>query len=169
MRAAYYRVLCPLYVRRIGAGTQFFGPIRLGRPFSNVTIGSHNMMGYGVFMQTGRASSISIGDHCSINSFCHLVAGERIVIGNNVAIAELVSIRDQEHRFHPDHGVRGQGFDVAPIMIEDNVWIGRGVYIGPGSHIRRGSIVGANSVVRGEFPPNVLIAGAPAVVKKELD
>ena len=64
--------------------------------------------------------------------------------------------------------MRNQGFETAPVIIEDNVWIGRGVYVGPGSHIRAGSIVGANSVVGGEFPPGVLIAGAPAEVKRSL-
>lgn len=167
-RAAYYRGLSPLYFRKVGRGSLFFGALRLGRPFARIWIGENNMIGHGVFMQTGRTSEIRIGSNCSVNSFCHLVAAAAITIGDNVAIGELVSIRDQEHRFHPDMGVREQGFDVAPIVIEDNVWIGRGVYIGPGSHIRRGSIVGANSVVRGEFPPNVLIAGTPAVVKKVL-
>jgi acetyltransferase-like isoleucine patch superfamily enzyme len=168
LRGIFYRLSAPLHFRRVGAGSLFYGSVKLARPFSRIDIGANNMIGHRVFMQTGGASEIRIGNNCSVNSFCHLVAGASITIGDNVAIAEFVSIRDQEHRFHPDTGVRGQGFDISPVVIEENVWIGRGVYIGPGSHIRRGSIVGANSVVRGEFPPNVLIAGAPASVKKSL-
>lgn len=168
LRGLLYRLSCPLYFRHVGEGAVFYGRVRFSRPFSRIHIGPDCMVGHAVFMQTGQKSEIRIGAHASINSYCHLVAGASITIGDNVAIAEFVSIRDQEHRFHPDHGVRGQGFDMAPIVIEDNVWIGRGVYIGPGSRVRRGSIVGANSVVRGEFPPNVLIAGTPAVVKKVL-
>ncbi|WP_352979473.1 acyltransferase [Mesorhizobium sp. M1378] len=124
------------------------------------------MIGHGLFLQVGRASEVVIGDDTSINTGCHIVASETIKIGNNVAIGEYVSIRDQEHRFTPKTGVRGQGFNVGPIIIGDNVWIGRGVYIGPGSKIGSGTIIGANSVVRGNFPPGVLIAGAPAKVRR---
>ncbi len=126
------------------------------------------MIGDSVFFQTGKHSFISIGDNSSVNTGCHIVASEAIAIGDNVAIAEYVSIRDQEHKLHANSGVSSAGYKVAPVTIESNVWIGRGSYIGPGTVIRSGSIVGANSVVKGEFPPNVLIAGAPAKVKKVL-
>lgn len=97
-----------------------------------------------------------------------MVATEAITIGDHVAIAEYVTIRDQEHRFRPGYGVRGQGYNSAPVTVGDNCWIGRGVYIGPGTTIGKNSIVGANSVVRGTFPDGVLIAGTPAVIKKVL-
>lgn len=126
------------------------------------------MIGHDVYFQTGRASTIMIGDRASLNTGCHLVASVSITIGDNVAVGEYVSIRDQEHRFTPETGVRGQGFHVAPVTIGDNTWIGRGVYIGPGTQIGNGSIVAANSVVRGAFPPNVLIAGAPATIRRRI-
>lgn len=160
---------CPLFYKRIGAGATFHGRVRLPLPFRNVTIGAGCMVGDAVFFQTGRRSHILIGDNCSINSGCHLVASERISIGDNVAIAEYVSIRDSEHGFSIETGVRGQPMNVSPISIAANVWIGRGAYIGPGVTISSGTIVGANSVVKaGVYPPNVLIAGTPAVIKKSL-
>jgi acetyltransferase-like isoleucine patch superfamily enzyme len=97
-----------------------------------------------------------------------LVACESITIGSNTAIGEYVSIRDQEHRFAPGHGVRGQGFRIAPVTIGENAWIGRGVFIGPGTRIGANSIVAANSVVHGVFPDGVLLAGAPAKIKKTI-
>jgi acetyltransferase-like isoleucine patch superfamily enzyme len=163
------RMTCPLFFNRIGRATSFHGHVRLPLPFRNVYIGDDCMIGDSAFFHTGRLSHITIGNNCSINSGCHLVASQSIVIGNNVAIAEYVSIRDQEHMFCVETGVRGQGFYVSPITIGDNVWIGRGVYIGPGVTIAPGSIIGANSVVRpGIYPAGVLIAGAPAMVKKRL-
>lgn len=168
LRALWYRVTAPIFVRQLGRGSRCFGRFRLARPFSNIRIGARAMIGEGVFWQVAQNASVVIGDDSDINRNSVVVASESITIGNNVAIAEMVSIRDCEHLFDVDHGVREQGYRIAPIVIEDNVWIGRGVYIGPGTHIRRGSIVGANSVVRGEFPAGVLIAGAPATVKKHL-
>ncbi|MEP5151427.1 acyltransferase, partial [Planktotalea sp.] len=91
-----------------------------------------------------------------------------IKIGDRVAIGEQVSIRDQQHIHTIGKGVRDQGFEVAPVMIGANTWIGRGVFIGPGTRIGKDCIVAANSVVHGEFPDGVLIAGAPAKVRKSL-
>jgi acetyltransferase-like isoleucine patch superfamily enzyme len=137
-------------------------------PLRQIWIGRDCMIGHDVFFQTGRRSVIKLGDRVSVNSGCHIVASQAITIGNNVAIGEYVSIRDQEHRHTPQTGVRNQGFMVEPVVIEDNCWIGRGVYIGPGTHVGHGSIVAANSVLRGKYPAGSLLAGAPAVVKRTL-
>ncbi|MEM9153696.1 MAG: acyltransferase [Cyanobacteria bacterium P01_F01_bin.33] len=126
------------------------------------------MIGHDVFFQTGRHSKIKVGSHVSLNTGCHVIASQEIEIGDNVAIGEYVSIRDQEHNFTPASGVRGQGFRTARIEIGDNVWIGRGVYIGPGTSIGEGSIIAANSVVSGVFPPNALVAGAPATIRRRI-
>jgi acetyltransferase-like isoleucine patch superfamily enzyme len=168
LKGALLRQLSPLFFQSIGQGTQFTGRVRLPLPFCAIHIGARCMIGHDVYFQTGRTSEILVGDDTSLNTGCHLIASECITIGRNVAIGEYVSIRDQEHRFAPRSGVRGKGFRVSPVTIEDNVWIGRGAYIGPGTHIRSGSIVGANSVVGGDFPPNVLIAGAPATIRRSI-
>lgn len=166
IRGAIYRMVGPLLFRSLGAGAQIFGSLDILRWFQDIRIGRNAMLGRGTFWQVG--ATFRAGDHFSINRYSVVVANVGVSIGHNVAIGEFVSIRDQEHLFDPECGVRGMGFAGAPIVIEDNCWIGRGAYVGPGTHIRRGSIVAANSVVRGEFPPGSLIAGAPAIVKKTL-
>lgn len=162
------RLVSPLYFERLGPRAQFTGRVRLPMPFRKIRIGRDAMIGHDVFFQTGRHSRITIGDGVSLNTGCHIVASESIVIGDGVAVGEYVSIRDQDHRFTPETGVRGQGFRIEPVVIGDNVWIGRGVHIGPGTKIGAGSIVAANSVVRGKFPPGVLLAGAPATIRRRI-
>lgn len=166
LKGTILRSVCPLFFEKIGAGTMFTGRIRLPAPLRKVSIGRRCMIGHDVYFQTSRSSSITLGDEVSVNTGSHLVAHREITIGQNTAIGEYVSIRDQEHLHTPETGVRGQGFTSDPVAIGDNCWIGRGVLIRPGTRIGAGSIVAANSVVCGRFPDNVLIAGAPAVIKR---
>lgn len=168
IKGALIRLSCPLFFRKVGKGTMFSGRIRLPMPRRNIVIGQRAMIGHDVFFQTGRASRIVIGDNVSLNTGTHVVAGEHVIIGDNVAVGEYVSIRDQDHNFTPESGVRGQGFHVAGITIGRNCWIGRGVHISPGVTLGDGCLVAANSVVRDSFPPNTLIAGAPAKAKRKI-
>ncbi|WP_280643561.1 DapH/DapD/GlmU-related protein, partial [Buttiauxella noackiae] len=56
--------------------------------------------------------------------------------------------------------------NISETIIGDYCFIGAGVKILAGSSLGTQCIVGANSVVRGEFPPYCVIAGAPARVIK---
>lgn len=169
VRGGLYRLTAGLWFKRLGKRARIAGKQTMHRPFMPISIGDGVMLGHNMFWQVSRSTPVTIGHRFSMNSGGLVVISSGLTIGDNVAIGEYVSIRDSEHNFDPDHGVRDQGFAEAPIVIEDNCWIGRGAYIGPGSHIRRGSIVAAHSVVRGNFPEASLIAGAPAVVKKSLE
>ena len=55
-----------------------------------------------------------------------------------------------------------------PVTIGDNCWIGGGVTILPGVTLGDNVVVGAASVVTKSFPSNVVIAGNPAKVIREL-
>lgn len=57
----------------------------------------------------------------------------------------------------------------APIVIEDNVWIGANATILKGVTIGRNSLIGAGSVVVKSIPENVIAAGNPCRVIKSLD
>lgn len=118
--------------------------------------------------------------------------GSRIIIGNNVGISgstinatTSVSIGDNtiigsgclitdtdshpilaEHRLLQYGGA--QYTRHAPIVIEDNVFIGARSIIMKGVHIGNGSVVGAGSVVTKDVPANVIVAGNPAKIIKYL-
>ena len=57
----------------------------------------------------------------------------------------------------------------APIVIEDNVWIGANVAIMPGVTIGKHSVVAAGSVVTTDVPPDSVVAGVPAKVVRTLN
>jgi acetyltransferase-like isoleucine patch superfamily enzyme len=50
------------------------------------------------------------------------------------------------------------------ITIENGVFIGHGAIILPGAYLSEGCVVGANSVVKGRFESDTIIAGVPAKV-----
>lgn len=165
-RLIYYNLRAFIWHRAAPWSTIIFGRLTFSHLPCRVSLGRRCRLGDGVFLSTARDALISLGDDVSINAGCLLVASQAVTIGSNTAIGEYVSIRDQAHCFAPGEGVRGQGFTVAPVEIGENVWIGRGVFIGPGTRIGADSIVAANSVVHGVFPAGVLLAGAPAKIKR---
>ncbi len=53
-------------------------------------------------------------------------------------------------------------------MINDGCWIGAGSRILGGVNVGAGSVVAAGSVVVRDVPASVLVAGVPAIFKKQL-
>ena len=62
----------------------------------------------------------------------------------------------------PDIPLRLQGIELAPIVIEEDAWIGNNSYVGPGVTIGRGAIVAANSMVTKDVPAWTIVGGVPA-------
>lgn len=91
-----------------------------------------------------------------------------IYIGNSVAIGPNVQLLTPIHPLEVD--IRLAGWESAkPIWIEDNVWIGGGAIIMPGVRVGMNSVVGAGAVVTKDVPANVVVAGNPARIIKEID
>jgi acetyltransferase-like isoleucine patch superfamily enzyme len=112
-----------------------------------------------------------------INNGLNMSCFNQITIGNDVAIAENVTFRDSDDHYIETYcNVTGQddrdphidrkNLDSAPISIGDNVWIGMNVMVLKGVTIGDGAVIAAGSVVNRDVPPNTLVAGIPARVKK---
>lgn len=95
-----------------------------------------------------------------ITSDSKIICRKKITIGMGVIISWNVFISDSSN-----HSICGS-IRIADVFIGDNVWISEGVSVGPGSIVGSGSIIGSKSFVSGVFPDNTLIAGCPAVIKK---
>lgn len=115
------------------------------------------------FYEFGR---INIGNNVFVNAGCVFLDNAPISIGANSLIGPNVTLTTASHAVDPEY--RNEQVVSAPITIGENVWLGAGVVVLPGVSIGDNSVVAANSVVRSDVPPNVLIAGVPAVVKREL-
>ncbi|MEA5575978.1 acyltransferase [Anabaena sp. UHCC 0451] len=118
-------------------------------------------IGRGVKLSVGDSAYLSIGSNSYITDSSRIAAQNSITIGKNCAISFGVTIIDDD----------GHGFGLppysAPIVIEDNVWIGCNVTILKGVTIGEGSVVAAGAVVNKSCPPHSLIGGVPAQIIKE--
>lgn len=111
--------------------------------------------------------NIFIRNNFFANFDCVILDCNRIVIGNNVLFGPRVGLYAGNHAIHPEDRVAG-GCYSKPITIGDNVWVGAGVHIMGGVTIGRNSIIGAGSVVTKDIPENVIAAGLPCRMIREI-
>ena len=103
-----------------------------------------------------------IGDHCSIPTDASLPNASLIQIGNNVRFSNQVSLLTYEGSIAMLNRAYGKRLDrVGPIVIRDNVFIGRGATIKYGVTLGPNVVVGTHSVVTKSFS-NAVVAGNPA-------
>ena len=111
-------------------------------------------------------AKLVIGDNVGISSTA-LIAHNSITIGNNVKIGGGVCIYDTDfHSINPkirlNNALDLQSKNKAPVLIEDNVFIGAHSTILKGVTIGENSVIGACAVVTKNIPPNEIWAGNPA-------
>lgn len=112
-----------------------------------VTIARGASVWFGAVLR-GDLGEIQLGEGCVVEDNCVIHAGT--TFGKNVLVGHSAVIEQSQ--------------------LADGVLIGSGSLLFEGVEIGAGSMVAAGSVVRGpvQIPPGVLVAGAPATVKKEL-
>jgi acetyltransferase-like isoleucine patch superfamily enzyme len=99
-------------------------------------------------------ATLIIGSDVCLRRFTTIEVMERVVIGNDTLIAEMVTIRDHEHKVIPGALYRRSGFTIAPVEIGKNVWLGNKVTVTSGTRIGDNAIIGANAVVTHDIPDN---------------
>ena len=121
-----------------------------------------------VYVEPGAA--LTIGNNVGMSS-TRLWIHESARIGNNVKIGGCVLITDTDA--HPmDYMVRrssNEGTKSAPVVIEDDVWVGAHCIILKGVTIGARSVIGAGSVVTKSIPADCVAAGNPCKVIKSLN
>jgi len=139
-------------------------------PFSRLRINYYNMKGCRIHRMSSISPNVRIRGKFEMNEGSSLaqncsISGESagVFIGKQVMIAPNVVIVAFNHGFEdPYVPMVKQGNSEAPVIIEDNVWIGSNCTIGKGVRIGTGSIVAANSYVNNDIPPFHIFGGVPA-------
>lgn len=118
-----------------------------------------------------------IGNNCEIGDNVHIVACEKVTIGDNCLMASKIFISDTSHGDYSSTS-KDSSPSIPPnkrllytksVKIGNNVWIGENVCILLGVTIGDGCIIGANSVVNKDIIKNCIAVGSPAKVVKVYD
>lgn len=118
----------------------------------NVEIGENSSIWFGAILR-GDINLIKVGSRTSIQDNCvvHVDRDKPVIVGDDVTVG---------------HGAILHGCNIGNCVL-----VGMGAKVLDGAKVGDGSIIAAGSVVREgqEIPSGVLVAGIPAVVKRELD
>ncbi len=128
-------------------------------------LGARLRIGAGASME--ERSIVTIGDRCQIAPDVVINPTEPVVIGDEVGISAQVAIFT--HGYHAGHPVRaGHGASFSGVRVGNGVWLGLRAVLLPGVSVGAGTVVAASATVNRSLPPEVLAAGVPAVVKRQL-
>ncbi|MBN7274796.1 sugar O-acetyltransferase [Ligilactobacillus pobuzihii] len=111
--------------------------------------------------------NIHVGKSFYANYDCVMLDGAPIIIGDHVLFGPKVGLYTSNHLFDSKERVAG-GCCAKPIYIGNNCWLGANVIVLPGISIKNNTIIGAGSVVTHDIPENVIAAGNPCKVIREI-
>jgi len=160
---------------RLGKGCSFVGHPRFVRhPNSYIEIGpdcrfnsskDSTVLGVNhpcIISTSKEGAEIMIGRNCGFTGVS-IGCAKKIIIGQNVRCGNNTMIMDTDwHWNDPRTGPN------APVVIADNVWLGINVTVMKGVTIGKNTVVAAGSIVTKSLPANVVAAGMPAKVIREL-
>lgn len=149
----------------LGEGVLIEGLSRRGVQLgAGVSIGANTIiMPTSVMRALGEGCSI--GANSGIGQYSFIGCGAGVEIGQNVIMGQYVSFHTENHLYADlDRPIIAQGVRRAPVVIEDDVWVGVKATFLSGARVGRGAIVAAGAVVRGDVPPYSIVGGVPAKV-----
>ena len=154
------RVINPRYIDVQGSG------VRLGRDVHMMATLDRPIR-LTSFPQPERMGDIEIGDYTIVLPGVRIASALSIKIGKNCMFANNAYVSDAD--WHDVYDRTEAPGAVAPVVLEDNVWIGDSAIVCKGVTIGENSVIGAGAVVSRDIPKNSIAVGNPAVPVKELD
>ena len=180
-KSNYFKLFMKLNKVKFGKNLNLYGiPVIFKKKGSQLSMGENctikssflsNLVGLSqrtIIVSRTEEAKINIGNNVGISG-ATIYARKSISIGDNTLIGGNVKIFDND--FHPIE-VEARNIDdkdaigTREVVIGKDCFIGCNVLILKGTKIGNGSVVGAGSVVCGEFPGGVVIAGNPAKIIK---
>lgn len=118
-----------------------------------------------VNLLVGKEAQLLMGKGVFLNNYCSINCLEKIEIGEQTLLGEGVKLYDHNHQHskEPDFIVHHQQFNIAPIKIGKNCWLGSNVMVLKGVTIGDNVIVGAGVLVFEDIEENSVV-----MLKQEL-
>jgi acetyltransferase-like isoleucine patch superfamily enzyme len=108
----------------------------------------------------------TFGEKVFINQGCFFLDFGGITIGDRVMIGPRVTLTTGGHPVEDED--RYDFLTRAPIVIEDDVWIGASAALCPGVTIGRGSVVGAGAVIAKDVQPMSVVTSSSQVRRRRI-
>ncbi len=157
---SHYTIMKPWYVHISG------GNITIGRCFT--AIGEPgNRVEIGVWGRAESEGRVTIGEACLMSPGSRISASDEITLGDGVMLANGAYITDSDWHTIYDRMVRAE--PPTPVHIGNNVWLGDHATVLKGVTVGDNSVIASRAVVTNDVPANVVVAGSPAKVIRELD
>lgn len=144
----------------VSDGARFYGAER-------IDLGDHCRIDDFALLSAGEGG-ISVGRHVHIACFCSLQGGGPIVLEDYSGLSSRVSIYSHIDDFsgaamaNPTIPSEFRKVETGPVRLERHALVGSGAVILPGVTLGIGSAVGALSFVNVSVPAFTIVAGAPA-------
>ena len=137
------RFLLRMFGAKVHPTAQVYSSARIYYP-ANLTMEAYSCLADGV--ECYNVAPVTVGAHSTISQGTLLCTASH-------------DITDSHHRLV-----------TAPIVVEDQVWIGARAYIGMGVVVRQGAVVGATASVYKTVEPWTVVGGNPArfIKKREI-
>lgn len=182
LTAPYARLYFAMSGVVLGPGAKIYGcpiiqrhrksRIEIGSRFSLRSWGTSNPLGpyrpailstrsAGARLRIGSDVGMTGGTVCATES---IEIGDRVFIGANAIIVDtdFHPTLPEERKLQPNAGAH------APVVIEDDAFIGMNSIVLRGVRIGTGAFIGAGSVVTSDVPARTICAGNPAKVIRDL-
>ena len=128
-------------------------------------LGDHAEIGKGFITEFG--FNLHVGDHFYAGQNLKVIDRNVIKIGDYVTVGDNCGIYTSNHAFDPQKRANHWCSD-HPITIGSHVSVGNDVTVLPNITIGDNTVIQSGSVVTHDLPTNVIAAGAPCVVIKNL-
>lgn len=141
----------------------YANPSFLTGPKGQITVGDYTIL---------NATQLISNHHISIGSHCMLAWGSVVT---DTWLTSGAGLRAEQRRALLEHAAHtplrhcAPGAEPAPVVLEDNCWIGFGAVVLPGVRIGRGAIVASKTIVHQDVPAYAVVAGSPARIIRYLE
>ncbi len=138
------------------------------RKNSKIKMSNRSYFDKGTLLRLTDNAEFNIGKNSGFNSYCVITCKDKITIGDNVMFGPFVTIHDHDHVYKTEETMKTSGYITAPIVIEDNVWIGGNVIILKGVTIGTGSVIAAGTLINKDVPPHSVVYDMREKTLKEI-